>query len=141
MIDIGAYNQDQVAGRGFQGLAAAIFGNWRPVGVGAGASLFAYAQSLTFANNAAVRALFLLVTLVFAAVAVVLTARRKMPQAAGMLAIGILSFIYYQATSKVDSRIVYVTPYVVTLLVLAFASQRLRPPAAEGLPWFKGQTE
>ena len=29
-IDVRAYNQDQTAGRGFQGLAALIFGNWRP---------------------------------------------------------------------------------------------------------------
>ena len=40
-----------------------------------------------------------------------------------------------------NNQIVFVTPYVVTLLVLAFASQRLRPPAAEGRPWFKGQSE
>ena len=41
-IDIRAYNQDQVAGRGFQGLAALIFGNWRPAGIAAGAGLFAF---------------------------------------------------------------------------------------------------
>ena len=41
-IDVRAYNQDQVAGRGFQGLAAMIFGNWRPAGIAAGAGLFAY---------------------------------------------------------------------------------------------------
>jgi simple sugar transport system permease protein len=34
---------------------------------------------------------------------------------------------------------VYITPYLVTLVVLAFSSQRLRPPAADGLPWRKGQ--
>ena len=38
-IDIRAYNQGQTAGRGFQGLAALIFGNWRPAGIGAGAGL------------------------------------------------------------------------------------------------------
>ena len=140
-IDIRAYNQDQVAGRGFQGLAALIFGNWRPAGVGAGAGLFAFGQSLTFTNNKAVLALFLLAALAFTGVAVYLTVRRKLPQALGLFIIGVLAFLYYQATSQVDSRIVYITPYVITLLVLAFASQRLRPPAAEGLPWFKGQTE
>ena len=31
------------------------------------------------------------------------------------------------------------TPYVATLLVLAFASQRLRMPAADGLIYRKGQ--
>jgi simple sugar transport system permease protein len=29
--------------------------------------------------------------------------------------------------------------YIVTLLVLAFATQRLRMPAADGLPYRKGQ--
>ncbi len=33
------------------------------------------------------------------------------------------------------------TPYIVTLLVLAVATQRLRPPAHVGLPWRKGQVE
>ncbi len=37
-----------------------------------------------------------------------------------------------------DTRLVFITPYLVTLLVLAFASQHLRPPAAEGKPWRKG---
>ena len=31
------------------------------------------------------------------------------------------------------------TPYVATLLVLAFASQRLRMPAADGLVYRKGE--
>jgi ABC-type uncharacterized transport system permease subunit len=31
------------------------------------------------------------------------------------------------------------TPYITTLVVLVFASQRLRPPAAAGKPWRKGQ--
>jgi simple sugar transport system permease protein len=31
------------------------------------------------------------------------------------------------------------TPYIITLLVLAIASQRLRMPAADGIPWRKGQ--
>lgn len=139
-VDIRAYNQDQVAGRGFQGLAALIFGNWRPSGIGAGAGLFAFGQSLTFTSNTAVLALFLLAAVAFTGVAVYLTVKRKVPQAIGLLVIGILSFVYYQITSQVDSRIVYVTPYVITLLVLAFASQRLRPPAAEGVAWFKGES-
>ena len=79
-IDIRAYNQDQVAGRGFQGLAALIFGNWRPAGIGAGAGLFAFAQSLTqrIGTNP-VRALFLLATLFAVGLAVVLFARRRAP--------------------------------------------------------------
>ena len=79
-IDIRAYNQDQVAGRGFQGLAALIFGNWRPAGIGAGAGLFAFAQSLTQRiGTKPVQALFLLAALVAVGVAVALFARRRAP--------------------------------------------------------------
>ena len=38
----GIYLEGQTNGRGFIGLAALIFGNWRPVGVMAGAMLFGY---------------------------------------------------------------------------------------------------
>jgi ABC-type uncharacterized transport system permease subunit len=31
------------------------------------------------------------------------------------------------------------TPYVATLFVLAFAAQRLRPPAADGLTYRRGE--
>ena len=139
-IDIRAYNQDQVAGRGFQGLAALIFGNWRPAGIGAGAGLFAFAQSLTQRiGSEPVRALFLLAS-----------ARRRrrrhrrsstagaLRRPSAALIMGALSLIYYLAAEEVDNRLVFITPYLVTLLVLAFASQHLRPPAAEGKPWRKG---
>ena len=138
-IDIRAYNQDQVAGRGFQGLAALIFGNWRPAGIGAGAGLFAFAQSLTQRiGSEPVRALFLLGALIAGGIAISLFYRRRAPQAVGALIMGALSLIYYLAAEEVDTRLVFITPYLVTLLVLAFASQHLRPPAAEGKPWRKG---
>jgi simple sugar transport system permease protein len=138
-IDVRAYNQDQVAGRGFQGLAALIFGNWRPAGIAAGAGLFAFAQSLTQRiGTAPVRALFLLATLVAAGAAVVLFRRKRASSAIGALIMGALSFIYYLSAQTVDNRLVFITPYLVTLLVLTFASQHLRPPAAEGKPWRKG---
>jgi general nucleoside transport system permease protein len=38
----------------------------------------------------------------------------------------------------VNNQLVFITPYVVVLVVLAFSSQRLRPPAWDGLPWRKG---
>jgi simple sugar transport system permease protein len=138
-LDIRAYNQDQVAGRGFQGLAALIFGNWRPAGIAAGAGLFAFAQSLTQRiGTRPVQALFLLAALVAAGVAIALMARRRAGQAIGAIVIGALSLTYYLSTEEVNNQIVFITPYLVTLLVLTFASQHLRPPAAEGKPWRKG---
>ena len=143
VLDIGAYNQGQTAGRGFQGLAALIFGNWMPAGIGAGAGLFSYSQAISFNtdSNELVLALFLFAALVLAGVAIVLTVQRKIPQAVGMLIVAVITFLFYRSTDEVNNQIVFVTPYVVTLLVLTIASQRLRPPAAEGRPWFKGQSE
>ncbi len=138
-IDIRAYNQDQVAGRGFQGLAALIFGNWRPAGIAAGAGLFAFAQSLTQRlGTAPVRALFLLGALIAAGIAVSLFARKRLAQAGVAVLLGVLALIYFVSSETVNNQIVFITPYLVTLLVLAFASQHLRPPAAEGRPWRKG---
>ena len=138
-IDVRAYNENQVAGRGFQGLAALIFGNWRPAGLAAGAGLFAFAQSLTQRiGTAPVKALFLLAALAGLGIGIALIARRRVPQAIGALIMGGLAFVYYLSTKTVNNQIVFITPYLVTLLVLAFASQHLRPPAAEGKPWRKG---
>ena len=41
--------------------------------------------------------------------------------------------------TTVPDEFTTITPYVATLLVLALASQRLRPPAADGLPYRRGQ--
>ena len=71
-------------------------------------------------------------------VAVALIARRRVPQAIGALVMGGLAFVYYLSAKTVNNQIVFITPYLVTLLVLTFASQHLRPPAADGKPWRKG---
>jgi len=55
--------------------------------------------------------------------------------------LGVLVGLWYFTTDKVQPEFVQATPYVITLLVLSIASQRLRPPAAEGRPWRKGQVE
>ncbi|MGA1170395.1 MAG: ABC transporter permease, partial [Ilumatobacteraceae bacterium] len=57
------YRQGQTAGRGYIGLATMIFGNWRPVGVLGGASLFGYAEGVKLVANDAISTLFLFVAL------------------------------------------------------------------------------
>mgnify|MGYP000921113570 CR=1 FL=1 len=47
--------------------------------------------------------------------------------------------VYYAKAKVVPTEFQFMTPYVATLLVLVFASKRLRPPAAAGKPWRKGQ--
>jgi simple sugar transport system permease protein len=141
VLDVRAYNQDQVAGRGFQGLAATIFGNWRPVGILTGSGLFAYSQALTqrLGTNP-VRALFLVAFFAFLVLAINALRKGKFPSAATLAIVGAGALLYFMSTTEIDSRIVFITPYVVTLVVLTFSSQRLRPPAAEGKPWRKGDT-
>ena len=59
----------------------------------------------------------------------------------GLLAIvvGVAVGAWYLLTDVVPAELSGTTPYVTTLLVLAFASQRLRMPAADGQIYRKGE--
>ena len=52
--------------------------------------------------------------------------------------IGLLLGLTYFSVDSVPNDFAQMTPYVITLLVLAFASQRLRMPAADGQIYRKG---
>ncbi|MEW6058818.1 MAG: ABC transporter permease [Actinomycetota bacterium] len=135
----GIYREGQTGGRGFIGLAAMIFGNWRPSGVGAAAGLFGYAHALDLRSAPAVHALLL-----FAAISLTLLGawwlyRRRLTVGISTLVIGGLVFLWFAVTDTVPAQFVYITPYVTTLVVLAFASQRLRMPTYDGIPFRKGE--
>ncbi|MED5393861.1 MAG: ABC transporter permease, partial [Actinomycetota bacterium] len=46
---------------------------------------------------------------------------------------------WYAVTDEVAGELPPITPHVVTLLVLVFATSRLRMPAANGLRYRRGQ--
>src|SRR3954465_1194442 len=91
----GIYRENQTNGRGFIGLAALIFGNWRPGGLAAGAALFGFADALQLRSRSAVVALLLLVAVLLAGIAVWQATKGRWWQAAGAAAVGVLALIGY----------------------------------------------
>ena len=133
------YREGQTAGRGFIGLAAVIFGNWRPGGLAAGAGLFGYADGLQLRAGGAVRGLLLLVALLLVVVACAQAVRKRIGMVVTSLLLAGAFALWYSVVDTVPSQLVGFTPHLVTLVVLAAASQRLRPPAADGQPYRRGQ--
>jgi simple sugar transport system permease protein len=64
--------------------------------------------------------------------------RTKWLTVAVSLAVGLVIGFAYFTTSGVPDQLPKITPYLTVLAVLLFGTQRLRPPAAEGIPWSKG---
>ena len=133
------YREGQTNGRGFIGLAAMIFGNWRPGGLAAGAMLFGYTDALQLRRGSeSVHALLLAVAVGLAVVALVQATRRKYLPAGIALGLTVLSLLWFFAAATVPVPFVQFAPHLTTLVVLALASQRLRPPAADGVPYQRG---
>ena len=139
LVSSSGFQVGQTGGRGYIGLAAMIFGNWRPVGLFLGSTLFGYTQALPFREGGvSVHALLLIV-----AVALVVVALFQLRRGARRAGIGSLVFAgaflaWYLLTDVVPREFTTMAPYITVLLVLAFASQRLRMPAADGQVYRKG---
>jgi general nucleoside transport system permease protein len=134
------YLEGQTGGRGYIGLAAMIFGNWRPAGLLAGSALFGYVDGLQLrAGGEAVHALLYTATVLAVLVAVYWAARRHWVPAAVALVAGVLVYALYYAIDTVPREFAAYAPQLVTLVVLAAASQRLRPPATAGEEYRRGE--
>jgi general nucleoside transport system permease protein len=134
------YQEGQTGGRGFLGLATLIVGNWRPAGVGAGALLFGYFQGITLRvqPEKLVRAVVLAAAIALVMAAGVAIWRRRWSMVPWSLALAAAGFLAYTMAERPNNQLVFITPYLVTLIVVSVGGQRLRPPAQEGIPWRKG---
>ncbi|MDW3213929.1 MAG: ABC transporter permease [Ilumatobacteraceae bacterium] len=170
----GLYRGGQTVGRGFIGLAALIFGNWRALGILMGSLLFSYPFGLALidfdaqGSGVATRALLLVIAIGLFTTAVVLWrgsnqheppeldaadldtptgSYMRMMQTLGgssggltVLAavLGMIALVWYLSIDAAASWLPNTMPYVLVLLVLVFAAQRLRPPKAAGQPFRRG---
>ena len=139
LVQAGIYREGMTGGRGFIGLGAMIFGNWLPSGVLGGSLVFGFGDSLSFRGPAVVRSLILAVAIGLFAAAVYAVTRTRVRTAViqALVAIGFLAF--FLTVQVVPNQLLSATPYLITLLVLAAASQRLRMPAADGARYAKGE--
>jgi len=138
----GFYREAQTQGRGFIGLAALIFGNWRPGGILVAAFVFGYpfGTALRDLDGRSTHALLLVVVIALAAIFVLSLRRQKVLDAilSGVIASGF--FIWYAFTDTAPDWLPNTLPFATVLLVLLFAVQRLRVPAADGMVYIKGET-
>ena len=138
LVASSGFTVNQTGGRGYIGLAAMIFGNWRPGGLLTGAVMFGYTDSLRLRDAHAVHSLLLLIALALLVFAVLRIARGQLKSAIGVGVVGALILVWFLATNSVPRDFTSMTPYVTTLLVLALGAQRLRMPAADGKVYRKG---
>ncbi|WP_329621567.1 ABC transporter permease [Streptomyces sp. NBC_01255] len=134
------YNEGQTGGRGYIGLAAMIFGNWRPGGLAMGAGLFGFADALQLRSGGeSVHALLLLLFAILVVLAAWKAYKKRWITSSISIVIGVGVLIWYLGTETVPVEFVSATPYVVTLLVLSLSAQRLRMPKADGMRYRKGE--
>jgi simple sugar transport system permease protein len=138
-INSSQFRDGQTGGRGYIGLASMIFGNWRPGGVAAGAGLFGYTDAMQLRSESAVHALLLLLGVALLVLAVIQLRAKRYAVASVATVLGAAFIFWFAATDKVPPELVGAAPYVVTLLVLSLAAQRLRIPKYIGQVHRRGQ--
>jgi ABC-type uncharacterized transport system permease subunit len=134
------YKEGQTGGRGFIGLAAMIFGNWRPGGLAVGSLLFGYSDAVRLRGQGStgVLALFLFAAIILAALAI--WRLRTGHRLAGAVLAGLSTALLlgFLGLDSLPNEVTTVTPYIVTLLVLVLSAQNLRMPTYDGVTFRRG---
>lgn len=139
MVSFSGYQNGQTGGLGYIGLAALIFGNWRPAGLLLGAGIFGYTQAVQLRGGSESLHALLLGIAVALVVVAALQARKALWRKATGTGVGaLLFFVWFFTTDEIPSKFTGMAPYVTTLLVLALFAQQLRMPAADGQVYRKG---
>ena len=137
--DAGHYREGQTGGRGYIGLASMLFGNWRPGGLLSGAGLFGYTNALSLrSGSTSVHALLLGIGVLLLGLSVFWFIKGTRIRAGAAVGVAVLLLLAYVLNDEIPGDFTLMTPYVTTMVVLAFAAQRLRMPKADGLRYRKG---
>lgn len=126
------FSSGSTNGRGYIGLAAMIFGNWRPTGLLLGAGLFGFMDAMQSQVDRTAHALLVVLAMLLLVLGVYLAFKRRWISAAIVTAIAGFSWWWYHRTDELPREFIPYFPHIATLLVLVFASQHLRMPAADG---------
>jgi simple sugar transport system permease protein len=87
------------------------------------------------------RAIVLLGALALIVLAILAIRKKRYQVVFGLGITAAVLISWFLLTTALPREVALVAPYLATLLVLAFASQRLRPPAADGIPYRKGESK
>jgi general nucleoside transport system permease protein len=139
VLDSLKYQQGMTASRGFLGLAAMIFGNWMPGLLTIGALLFSFSQSVGFQLGFESRALIGAVGFAFCLGALWSIGTKRFISGAIAIIMGFGVLLFAATNKTINDSLTKALPYLLTIIVLAVASKRQRPPAAAGIPYIKGQ--
>lgn len=138
---VNRYQENQTGGKGYLGLATLVSGNYRVSGIGAFSALFGYATGVTFRNNPSDLVADLIPAAAFAFGLAAIISVLRQSYVPMWIMLGLTGIAIYGAwtVQEPNNQVLYIFPYLVTLIVVAVRGGNLRAPAAAGIPYFKGQ--
>ena len=139
LVQAGIYREGMTGGRGFIGLGAMIFGNWVPAGVLGGSLVFGFGDSLRFRGSDLVKSFILALAIGLILSGIYAMTRSNVRRAVVQGSVGAAFLVFYMLVGEVPNQLLNAIPYLITLFVLAVASQSLRMPAADGARYAKGE--